>query len=135
MILNVQKTFNNLTNSPTYTYKEVGDWNNVDKLNLNIEKITFSNGQNAIKSLCSEKCPFGHVKVTKQNELTCCWTCKKCDNHSYVIDDGFTCQDCQLGHWPNRNLTGCEPLPLVYLQWNEPATLFALLVSFIGIAI
>lgn len=34
-----------------------------------------------------------------------------------------------------RNLKGCEKLSLEYIRWNEPASLFALLVSFIGILI
>lgn len=33
------------------------------------------------------------------------------------------------------NNTGCEKLPLVYLEWNEIATLFALLISFLGIVV
>ncbi len=34
-----------------------------------------------------------------------CWNCKKCENHSYVFDE-FACNECDLGFWPNRNLTG-----------------------------
>ncbi len=132
MILNVHKNFNTDTNTTSYIYKEVGTWNNLDKLHLDLDKLQFPNDQRTIKSICSEPCSHGYVKVTKQNELTCCWTCKKCENYSYVIDD-FTCQECRLGFWPNSNLTDCEPLPLVHLQWNEPATLFALLVSCFGI--
>lgn len=54
--------------------------------------------------------------------------------HSYVLDE-YACQECGLGFWPNQNLTGCSKLPLTYLNWNEPAALFALFVSIIGIII
>lgn len=105
VILNVQRKFDKGTNLTTYEYKEVGSWNNMDKLSLNLNEIEFNNGEKTIKSLCSEPCKFGHVKVTKQDELKCCWSCKKCENYSYVLDD-FTCQDCDSGYWPNKNLTG-----------------------------
>ncbi len=47
--------------------------------------------------------------------------------------DEFACQECDEGFWPNKNLTGCEQLPLTHLKWTDVASILALLVSFFGI--
>lgn len=101
----MQKNVDKETNRTTYMYREVGDFNNKDKLTLNLHKLVFPNGAASVKSVCSEDCKFGHVKQTKQGEQKCCWTCKKCEDYAFVLDE-FTCQECPLGYWPNANLTG-----------------------------
>ncbi|RNA13570.1 Metabotropic glutamate receptor 1 [Brachionus plicatilis] len=134
VILNVQKEFNKFDNSTRYVYKEVGSWNNENRLSLNLSKLVFPNSEQNFVSICSKECDFGYVKQIKQGGLKCCWNCKKCEEYSYILDD-HTCQECDLGYWPNKNLTGCDKLSLKYLKWSEPASIFALLVSTIGILI
>lgn len=111
VILNVQKQIINQT-TVQYIYKEVGSWNNDFKLNLTLDAIKFPNNSKDFKSVCSEGCSFGYVKQIKQGGLKCCWNCKKCDDHAYVLDE-FTCQECDWGYWPNKNLTRESTLLLV----------------------
>ncbi len=105
VILNVQRTVDKDTNALAYVYREVGTFSNQDQLKLNMDKIVFPDGKRMVTSVCSDDCQFGFVKQTKQDGHKCCWTCKKCDNYSYVLDE-FTCQECPLGYWPNDNLNG-----------------------------
>ena len=62
VILNVQKDVNE-DNATKYVYREVGSWDNIYKLNLNIDVVRFPNESKIYKSVCSEGCAFGHVKV------------------------------------------------------------------------
>ena len=114
VILNVQKDVSE-DNVTKYVYREVGSWDNIYKLNLNMDVVRFPNESRNYTSVCSEGCAFGHVKQIKQGGMKCCWNCKKCDEHAYVLDE-FTCQDCVLGFWPSKNLTSksillsCHPV-------------------------
>ncbi|CAF0865551.1 unnamed protein product [Brachionus calyciflorus] len=127
VILNVQK------NSTGYVYTEIGNWNSYN-LTLDLSKIKFPNNKTNWTSVCSEECEFGYVKQIKHGDKSCCWTCKKCEDYSYIRDES-TCQECKSGFWPNENLTGCIELPLIYSKWSEPALLFAIFVSALGILI
>ena len=71
VVLNVQKEINPIDNTTRYVYKEVGNWNNDNKLTLDISKIKFPNEEENLVSVCSEECKFGHVKVSyrKLNKL------------------------------------------------------------------
>ena len=62
VILNVQKETNKLNNTARYFYREVGNWNNNDKIDLNIRNIILP-GHDTFRSMCSAQCEFGHVKV------------------------------------------------------------------------
>nr|QVK45748.1 G protein-coupled receptor [Proales similis] len=132
VVLNVQKDRNQVNASSSYVYRQVGNWNNFDKLNLNDADIVFPNNQSNYESVCSEPCPFGSIKQVRKGNEKCCWNCKKCASHAFIVDE-YTCQDCNLGYWPNENLTGCGPLPLTFLNWTEPVSLFAMCVSILGI--
>jgi hypothetical protein len=65
VILNVQKEMNKYNSTPRYFYKEVGSWNNQNKIELNLKAIVLPNRSKhtQFKSVCSSQCEFGHVKV------------------------------------------------------------------------
>lgn len=63
MVLNVQKEINPEDNSTKYVYREVGSWNNENRLVLNLSIMTYPNEIEHFRSVCSEQCKFGHVKV------------------------------------------------------------------------
>lgn len=50
------------------------------------------------------KCQF-LSQVIRKGEVSCCWTCTPCKENEYVSDE-YTCKACQLGSWPNEDLTG-----------------------------
>ena len=42
---------------------------------------------------------------------TCCWVCDDCKPWEFMLDK-FSCEECELGFWPDTNFTGCYELPL-----------------------
>lgn len=55
------------------------------------------------------------LQVIRKGEVSCCWICTACKENEYVQDE-FTCKACDLGWWPNADLTGrscctCQPWP------------------------
>ena len=48
-----------------YVYKQVGDWNDDNRLNMNVREIIFPNLSEHFISECSSPCPFGFVKVAE----------------------------------------------------------------------
>lgn len=45
------------------------------------------------------------VQVIRKGEVSCCWTCTPCKENEFVFDE-YTCRACDLGSWPNDDLTG-----------------------------
>lgn len=48
------------------------------------------------------------LQVIRKGEVSCCWICTACKENEYVQDE-FTCKACDLGWWPNAELTGRKP--------------------------
>lgn len=46
-------------------------------------------------------------QVIRKGEVSCCWICTACKENEFVQDE-FTCKACELGWWPNAELTGRE---------------------------
>ena len=68
VILNVQKDNSSGPNDTSYIYREVGHWNNDERLQLQLDQIKFPNDYKNYRSICSEGCAFGYVKVRRQCE-------------------------------------------------------------------
>lgn len=59
--------------------------------------------------------------------------CVKCDDTQYVSEDRKFCIKCSNGDGPNANKTGCEKLPIEYMQLNTAFTLVPLVFSSFGL--
>ncbi|MED6271568.1 Metabotropic glutamate receptor 5, partial [Characodon lateralis] len=86
-----------------YDYINVGSWDN-SGLKIDDDEI-WSSKDAIIKSVCSEPCDKGQIKVIRKGEVSCCWTCTPCKENEFVFDE-YTCRACELGSWPNDGLTG-----------------------------
>lgn len=51
------------------------------------------------------KCLLDLFQVIRKGEVSCCWTCTPCKENEFVFDE-YTCRACELGSWPNDELTG-----------------------------
>ncbi|KAL7847515.1 hypothetical protein AOLI_G00222330 [Acnodon oligacanthus] len=113
-----------------YSYIHVGSWDNRG-LKMDDEEI-WANSSAIIHSVCSDPCEKAQIKVIRKGEVSCCWTCTPCKDNEYVFDE-YTCRACELGSWPTDDLTGCEPIPVHYLQWGDPEPIAAVVFACLGL--
>ncbi|XP_039981711.1 metabotropic glutamate receptor 1 [Xiphias gladius] len=115
-----------------YDYINVGSWHE-GILSIDDNKL-WMNSSDMVRSVCSEPCSKGQIKVIRKGEVSCCWICTTCKDNEYVQDE-FTCKACELGWWPDDDLAGCQPLPLKYLDWADVESIVAVVFSCVGILI
>ncbi|XP_034023640.1 metabotropic glutamate receptor 5b [Thalassophryne amazonica] len=113
-----------------YDYINVGSWDN-GILKIDDDEI-WPNKDAIIKSVCSEPCDKGQIKVIRKGEVSCCWTCTPCKENEFVFDE-YTCRACELGSWPTYDLTGCDPIPVEYLRWGDPEPIAAVVFACLGL--
>ncbi|KAK6295535.1 hypothetical protein J4Q44_G00347610 [Coregonus suidteri] len=116
----------------SYDYQQVGSWHE-GILNIDDWKL-WMNNSDMVRSVCSEPCSRGQIKVIRKGEVSCCWICTTCKDNEIVRDE-FTCQACDLGWWPDDELEGCVPLPLKYLDWSDVESIVAVCLSCVGILV
>ncbi|XP_078130892.1 metabotropic glutamate receptor 1 [Sander vitreus] len=115
-----------------YDYINVGSWHE-GILNIDDNKL-WLNSSDMVRSVCSEPCSKGQIKVIRKGEVSCCWICTTCKDNE-IVQDEFTCKACELGWWPDDDLEGCQPLPLKYLDWADVESMVAVAFSCVGILI
>ncbi|NXJ95503.1 GRM5 protein, partial [Corythaixoides concolor] len=113
-----------------FDYINVGSWDN-GELKMDDDEI-WPEKNIIIRSVCSEPCEKGQIKVIRKGEVSCCWTCTPCKENEYVFDE-YTCKACQLGSWPNDDLTGCDLIPVQYLRWGDPEPIAAVVFACLGL--
>uniref|UniRef100_A0A6Q2Y1A5 Metabotropic glutamate receptor 1 n=1 Tax=Esox lucius TaxID=8010 RepID=A0A6Q2Y1A5_ESOLU len=116
----------------SFDYQQVGSWHE-GILNIDDWKL-WMNNSDMVRSVCSDPCSRGQIKVIRKGEVSCCWICTTCKDNEIVRDE-FTCQACDLGWWPNEDLEGCVPLPLKYLDWSDVESIVAVCLSCVGILV
>ncbi|XP_035472600.2 metabotropic glutamate receptor 1 isoform X2 [Scophthalmus maximus] len=115
-----------------FDYINVGSWHE-GILSIDDSKL-WLNSSDMVRSVCSEPCSKGQIKVIRKGEVSCCWICTTCKDNEYVQDE-FTCKACELGWWPDDELAVCQPLPLKYLDWADVESMVAVAFSCVGILI
>ncbi|KAM9353998.1 metabotropic glutamate receptor 1 [Pholidichthys leucotaenia] len=115
-----------------YDYINVGSWSE-GVLSIDDNKL-WMNSSEMVRSVCSDPCSKGQIKVIRKGEVSCCWICTTCKDNEYVQDE-FTCKACELGWWPDDDLAGCQPLPLKYLDWADVESIVAVVFSCVGILV
>ncbi|CAN0145280.1 unnamed protein product, partial [Lampetra fluviatilis] len=113
-----------------YDYINVGSWES-GELRMD-DHMMWTNHSKLVRSVCSEPCGIGHIRVIRKGEVSCCWVCTPCKDNEFVLDD-FTCQACRLGWWPNAQLAGCDAIPVQYLQWSDPEAIAAVAFACAGL--
>ncbi|GFT22423.1 metabotropic glutamate receptor 1 [Trichonephila clavipes] len=116
----------------SYDYKHVGSW---DSGKLDIFQPFRWNPQHVTnglpESVCSKPCERGKVKSIQSESVKCCWVCVACKENQY-LEDEFTCKDCDLGWWPNDNLTDCDRIPVDYIQWSDSTAIVSVTIAVLG---
>uniref|UniRef100_A0A1A8EWZ3 Metabotropic glutamate receptor 1 n=1 Tax=Nothobranchius korthausae TaxID=1143690 RepID=A0A1A8EWZ3_9TELE len=115
-----------------FDYLNVGSWSE-GILSIDDSKL-WMNSSDMVRSVCSDPCSKGQIKVIRKGEVSCCWICTTCKDNE-IVQDEFTCKACELGWWPDEELAGCQPLPLKYLDWADVESIVAVVFSCVGILI
>lgn len=82
------------------------------------------------ESVCSKPCQPGEYAL--QQELKCCWLCKKCRENERVLN-GTGCEICPPLTWPDdKTFDICINIDATYLQFNQPLPLVVLVICVLG---
>uniref|UniRef100_A0A8C1YEC0 Glutamate metabotropic receptor 7 n=1 Tax=Cyprinus carpio TaxID=7962 RepID=A0A8C1YEC0_CYPCA len=118
----------NINNTPGY--KVIGQW--IETLQLRINEMQWPNSEMKIpSSVCSLPCKTGQRKKMVKG-MPCCWHCEPCDGYQYQFDE-TSCKLCAYNMHPNANRTGCQPIPIVKLEWHSPWAVIPVFLAMLGI--
>ncbi|CAB1335547.1 unnamed protein product [Coregonus sp. 'balchen'] len=115
-----------------FDYINVGSWHE-GQLSID-DYMMQKNRSDMVRSVCSEPCSKGEIKVIRKGEVSCCWICTPCKDNE-IVQDEFTCRTCELGWWPDPELEGCEPITLRYLEWGNPESIVQVVFACLGILV
>ncbi|MCI4390293.1 hypothetical protein PGIGA_G00120970 [Pangasianodon gigas] len=119
-----------INNNSSPSYRVIGQW--TESLQLNMEDMQWPSGDVEIPgSICSLPCKTGQRKKTVKG-MPCCWHCEPCDGYQYQYDE-TTCKLCAYNMRPNANRTGCQPIPIVKLEWHSPWAVIPVFLAMLGI--
>ncbi|XP_043932262.1 extracellular calcium-sensing receptor-like [Protopterus annectens] len=120
-VLNWQKSSDSTTE-----FTKVGSYNAREfisqKLVINSSAIMWAGGlDKAPRSVCSENCPTGHRKATKQGQPACCFDCIPCSQGEFANHtDSAECKKCPDDHWTNDRRDRCLPKTTDFLSYQDP---------------
>ncbi|XP_041429885.1 vomeronasal type-2 receptor 26 [Xenopus laevis] len=91
-------------------------------LKINESLIKWSTAFNQTPcSACSETCPTGYRKTTKEGYPVCCYDCIPCPEGEISNQtDMALCFKCQDNQWPNTKGNACIFKEIIYLSFDEP---------------
>ncbi|XP_048873784.1 metabotropic glutamate receptor 7-like [Brienomyrus brachyistius] len=112
------------------SYRLVGQW--MDSLQLSMDDLQWPSGESEVPlSVCSLPCRMGDRKKVVKG-VPCCWHCEPCDGYQYQHDE-ISCKLCSYNMRPNPNRTGCEPIPIIKLEWHSPWAVIPVFLAILGI--
>ncbi|XP_030050907.1 vomeronasal type-2 receptor 26-like [Microcaecilia unicolor] len=69
---------------------------------------------------CSESCPPGFRKLTREGEPICCFDCIPCPQGEIANQsDMDNCVKCREDHWPNHKRETCIPKLIMFLSFED----------------
>uniref|UniRef100_A0A8C2AM51 Glutamate receptor, metabotropic 8a n=1 Tax=Cyprinus carpio TaxID=7962 RepID=A0A8C2AM51_CYPCA len=119
-----------ITNKSTAEYKVIGQWTN--KLHLNVDAMRWRTGDPTLPaSVCSVPCQMGERKKIVKG-VPCCWHCERCEGYHFQASE-FSCELCPYEQHPDRNRTGCIPIPIIKLEWHSAWAGIPVFIAVLGI--
>ena len=84
------------------------------------------------ESVCSKPCKAKQYLI--QQELQCCWICRKCLVNEYIVN-GTGCEACPFSQWPDADTaTYCTFIETTYLKWSSWITLLLTGIIVVGLS-
>ncbi|XP_077067140.1 glutamate receptor, metabotropic 8b isoform X3 [Siphateles boraxobius] len=111
-------------------YRIIGHW--TDQLHLDMNAMQWASGDAVVPvSVCSLPCQTGERKKVVKG-VPCCWHCERCEGYHFQASE-FTCQLCPYEQRPDQNRTGCQPIPIIKLEWHSPWAVVPVFIAILGI--
>ncbi|TSM52331.1 Metabotropic glutamate receptor 8 [Bagarius yarrelli] len=111
-------------------YKVIGQW--TDQLHLNMAVMQWVSGDSSVpSSVCSMPCQAGERKKVVKG-VPCCWHCERCEGYHHQANE-FMCQLCPYEQRPDNNRTGCQPIPIIKLEWHSAWAVVPVFIAIMGI--
>ena len=105
------------------------------KLSFDASNLQWSlNGSPTIPdSVCSQPCAPGEYFVNE--EVECCWDCRKCRENEVTSTNGTSCVECPRFWWRDRMTAAfCAPLPPQFISLSDPIAIIFACISLLCIA-
>uniref|UniRef100_A0A8B9M374 Glutamate receptor, metabotropic 8b n=1 Tax=Astyanax mexicanus TaxID=7994 RepID=A0A8B9M374_ASTMX len=119
-----------ISNGSIAEYRVIGQW--TDHLHLNMDALQWVSGDSSVPaSVCSLPCRTGERKKVVKG-VPCCWHCERCEGYHYQASE-FSCELCPYEQRPDRNRTGCQPIPIIKLEWHSPWAVVPVFIAILGI--
>ncbi|XP_038054376.1 metabotropic glutamate receptor 3-like [Patiria miniata] len=121
-----------------YQYVKVGKWHG--QLEMDLQAVEFHPSVSVLSdtklpmSQCSLPCKDGEIKRLQDDDEICCWLCSACLPHQYVENE-HTCQDCEMGYYPTKNLSGCYKLTEEFMELATLWSIIPMAFSLLGIMV
>ncbi|XP_058890414.1 extracellular calcium-sensing receptor-like [Acipenser ruthenus] len=102
------------------------------ELVINEDAIIWNGGQKTvIRSVCSESCPPGTRKASREGEPICCFDCVSCAQDEISnTTDSIDCIQCPWNYWPNPMKNTCIPKVIEFLSFGE---IMGIILSVLGV--
>ncbi|OCT68962.1 extracellular calcium-sensing receptor [Xenopus laevis] len=91
------------------------------ELKIEQQNILWNQGQTQVPiSVCSDTCPRGHRRATRQGQQICCFDCVPCSEGEILNPfDDSECIKCPGDKWPNTRKEICLPKVIQFLSYEE----------------
>ncbi|XP_041072127.1 extracellular calcium-sensing receptor-like [Carcharodon carcharias] len=84
-------------------------------------------------SACSESCPRGMRKASRDGEPLCCFDCVPCaDGEISNETDSVECTKCSSDDWSNADRTMCIPREIEYLSFEDGTGITFAIIALLG---
>ncbi|XP_047248716.1 extracellular calcium-sensing receptor-like [Girardinichthys multiradiatus] len=100
---------------------------------INDSVIMWPLGKQAIRSVCSNRCPPGSRVARRKGEPICCYDCVPCAEAEFSnTTDSLDCSRCSEDTWPNKARDLCIPKTMEYLSYHEFMGILLCVASVLG---
>ncbi|XP_069816781.1 vomeronasal type-2 receptor 26-like [Dendropsophus ebraccatus] len=102
------------------SYDSAADSN--DTFTINSSLVWWPHGSHEVPiSVCSESCPAGFRKASREGKPLCCFECVRCPQGEISNQtDSIDCSKCPWDMVPNNQKDRCLAKPIEYLSYYEP---------------